>query len=131
MANARALAAALVERGFNIVSGGTDNHLFLLSLIGREITGKDADAALGAAHITVNKNAVPNDPRPPMITSGLRLGTPASTTRGFRRGRDRARSPVGSPIFWMRAARERVIERVRPAGGGAVPAIPGVRRLRP
>ena len=84
VANARAMAAALVERGFNIVSGGTDNHLFLLSLIGREITGKDADAALGAAHITVNKNAVPNDPRPPAITSGLRLGTPASTTRGFR-----------------------------------------------
>src|SRR5579872_4028699 len=83
VANARALAAALVARGFNIVSGGTDDHLFLLSLIGREITGKDADAALGAAHMTVNKNAVPNDPRPPAITSGLRLGTPAATTRGF------------------------------------------------
>src|SRR6185312_15994421 len=81
--NARALAAALVARGFNIVSGGTDDHLFLLSLIGREITGKDADAALGAAFITVNKNAVPNDPRPPMIASGLRFGTPAATTRGF------------------------------------------------
>jgi glycine hydroxymethyltransferase len=78
------MAAELVKRGFNIVSGGTDNHLFLLSLVGREITGKDADAALGRAHITVNKNAVPNDPRPPMIASGLRLGTPASTTRGFR-----------------------------------------------
>jgi glycine hydroxymethyltransferase len=84
LANSRAMAAALVNRGFNIVSGGTDNHLFLLSLVGREITGKDADAALGRAHITVNKNAVPNDPRPPMIASGLRLGTPASTTRGFR-----------------------------------------------
>ena len=84
LANARAMAAELVKRGFNIVSGGTDNHLFLLSLVGREITGKDADAALGRAHITVNKNAVPNDPRPPMIASGLRLGTPASTTRGFR-----------------------------------------------
>jgi glycine hydroxymethyltransferase len=84
LANARAMCDALVKRGFNIVSGGTDNHLFLLSLIGREITGKDADAALGRAHITVNKNAVPNDPRPPMVTSGLRLGTPASTTRGFR-----------------------------------------------
>ena len=90
VANARAMAAALVKRGFNIVSGGTDNHLFLLSLVGREITGKDADAALGRAHITVNKNAVPNDPRPPMITSGLRLGTPASTTRGFSRSRDHA-----------------------------------------
>jgi glycine hydroxymethyltransferase len=84
LANARAMAAELVKRGFNIVSGGTDNHLFLLSLVGREITGKDADAALGRAHITVNKNAVPNDPRPPMIASGLRLGTPASTTRGFK-----------------------------------------------
>ena len=84
LANARAMGDELVRRGFNIVSGGTDNHLFLLSLIGREITGKDADAALGKAHITVNKNAVPNDPRPPMVTSGLRLGTPAATTRGFR-----------------------------------------------
>jgi glycine hydroxymethyltransferase len=84
VSNARAMCDALVKRGFNIVSGGTDNHLFLLSLIGRDITGKDADAALGRAHITVNKNAVPNDPRPPMIASGLRLGTPASTTRGFK-----------------------------------------------
>jgi len=84
VANARAMAAALAQRGYQIVSGGTDNHLFLVSLVGRAITGKDADAALGRAHITVNKNAVPNDPRPPMITSGLRLGTPAATTRGFR-----------------------------------------------
>ncbi len=72
------------ERGFNIVSGGTDNHLFLMSLINRDITGKDADAALGHAFITVNKNAVPNDPRPPTVTSGLRIGTPACTTRGFK-----------------------------------------------
>ena len=77
------MCEVLAARGFTIVSGGTDNHLFLLSLIGRELTGKEADAALGAAHITVNKNAVPNDPRPPMITSGLRIGTPAATTRGF------------------------------------------------
>jgi glycine hydroxymethyltransferase len=84
LANARAMAAALVKRGYKIVSGGTDNHLFLVDLIGREITGKDADAALGRAHITVNKNAVPNDPRSPFVTSGLRLGTPAVTTRGFR-----------------------------------------------
>jgi len=84
VANARAMAAALAQRGYQIVSGGTDNHLFLVSLVGRAITGKDADAALGRAQITVNKNAVPNDPRPPMITSGLRLGTPAATTRGFR-----------------------------------------------
>jgi glycine hydroxymethyltransferase len=84
IANARAMCAVLIERGYNIISGGTDNHLFLLSLVGRAITGKDADAALGLAHITVNKNAVPNDPRPPTITSGLRLGTPAATTRGFK-----------------------------------------------
>jgi glycine hydroxymethyltransferase len=84
LANARAMAARLASRGYQIVSGGTDNHLFLMSLADRSITGKDADAALGRANITVNKNAVPNDPRPPMITSGLRIGTPASTTRGFR-----------------------------------------------
>jgi glycine hydroxymethyltransferase len=81
--NARAMAGALQDRGHRIVSGGTDNHLFLLDLVGRDYTGKDADAALGSAHITVNKNAVPNDPRPPFVTSGLRIGTPAITTRGF------------------------------------------------
>ena len=84
LANARAMAARLTRKGYQIVSGGTDNHLFLLSLVNRNITGKDADAALGRANITVNKNAVPNDPRPPMIASGLRIGTPASTTRGFK-----------------------------------------------
>ena len=83
-ANAALMAKVLTERGYKIVSGGTDNHMFLLDLIGRDITGKDADAALGAAHITVNKNAVPNDPRSPFVTSGVRFGTPAVTTRGFR-----------------------------------------------
>jgi glycine hydroxymethyltransferase len=83
VANARVMAAELSARGYRIVSGGTDNHLFLLDLIGRSYTGKDADAALGRAHITVNRNAVPNDPRPPFITSGLRIGTAAITTRGF------------------------------------------------
>ncbi len=82
--NSRAMADALLKRGFNIVSGGTDNHLFLMDLISKNITGKDADAALHKANITVNKNAVPNDPRPPMVTSGLRIGTPAATTRGFK-----------------------------------------------
>ena len=82
--NARAMADVLVKRGFKIVSGGTDNHLFLLSLVGKELTGSEAEAALGSAHITVNKNAVPYDPRPPMVTSGLRIGTPAITTRGYR-----------------------------------------------
>ena len=86
LANARAMAGALMQRGYKIVSGGTDNHLFLVDLIDKNITGKDADAALGRAHITVNKNAVPNDPRPPFVTSGLRIGTPAATTRGFREG---------------------------------------------
>ncbi len=81
--NARAMAATFIDRGISIVSGGTDNHLMLVDLIGKPYTGKDADAALGAANITVNKNAVPNDPRSPFITSGLRVGTPAITTRGF------------------------------------------------
>ena len=82
--NARAMCARLQQRGYRIVSGGTDNHLFLIDLSDKNITGKDADAALGAAHITVNKNAVPNDPRPPTVTSGIRIGTPAATTRGFK-----------------------------------------------
>jgi glycine hydroxymethyltransferase len=81
--NARAMASRMQKRGYRIVSGGTDNHLFLIDLSDKQITGKDADAALGRAFITVNKNAVPNDPRPPAITSGLRIGTPAGTTRGF------------------------------------------------
>lgn len=81
--NAQAMAAAFIERGIKIVSGGTENHLMLVDLIGKPYTGKDADAALGEANITVNKNAVPNDPRSPFITSGLRVGTPAITTRGF------------------------------------------------
>jgi glycine hydroxymethyltransferase len=84
LANARAMAATFQRRGYKVVSGGTDNHLFLLDLSDKQMTGKDADAALGQAHITVNKNAVPNDPRPPTITSGLRIGSPASTTRGFK-----------------------------------------------
>jgi glycine hydroxymethyltransferase len=83
VANARAMCKVLQGRGHKIVSGGTDNHLFLLDLVERSYTGKDADAALGKAHITVNKNAVPNDPRSPFVTSGLRIGTPAVTTRGF------------------------------------------------
>jgi glycine hydroxymethyltransferase len=81
--NARILAATLMERGYKIVSGGTDNHLMLVDLIAHDLTGKDAEAALGAANITVNKNAVPDDPRSPFVTSGIRLGTPAITTRGF------------------------------------------------
>ncbi len=100
IANARAMTAVLQERGYRIVSGGTDNHLFLLDLIGKDITGKDADAALGRAHITVNKNAVPNDPRPPSISSGLGSVRP-------RRRRADSRSPkcgnypTGSPMCWI------------------------------
>ncbi len=81
--NAKAMAKTFIDRGIKIVSGGTDNHLMLVDLIGKDYTGTDADAALGAANITVNKNAVPNDPRSPFVTSGLRVGTPAITTRGF------------------------------------------------
>ncbi len=93
--NAQAMAKTFIERGINIVSGGTENHLMLVDLIGKPYTGKDADAALGRAHITVNKNAVPNDPRSPFITSGLRVGTPAITTRGFQE------EDVVSLTHWM------------------------------
>ena len=82
--NARAMAAVVKKRGYNIVSGGTDDHLFLIDLVDKKITGKDAEAALGEANITVNKNAVPNDPQSPFVTSGIRVGTPACTTRGFK-----------------------------------------------
>ncbi len=81
--NARAMAEVFVSRGYDVVSGGTDNHLMLVSLIAKGITGKEADAALGRAYITVNKNAVPKDPQSPFVTSGIRVGTPAPTTRGF------------------------------------------------
>ncbi len=84
VANAQAMADSVMARGYDIVSGGTDNHLFLMSLVRQGLTGKEADAALGRAHITVNKNTVPNDPQSPFVTSGLRIGTPAITTRGFK-----------------------------------------------
>ena len=84
LANARAMAETFISRGINVVSGGTDDHLFLVDLIGKEYTGKDADAALGRANITVNKNSVPNDPRSPFVTSGLRIGSPAITSRCFK-----------------------------------------------
>ena len=83
VANAQAMAKVFAERGYKVVSGGTDDHLFLLDLVAKDVTGKDAEDALGRAHITVNKNAVPGDPRSAFVTSGLRIGTPASTTRGF------------------------------------------------
>jgi len=110
--NAKVMAGILADRGYQIISGGTDNHLMLVSLIERGITGKAADAALGRANITVNKNAVPNDPQPPSVTSGLRLGTPAITTRGF--GADETRELAG----WIADIlddidKEEMIERVR------------------
>ena len=110
--NAKAMAAALTERGYPIVSGGTENHLMLVSLIGKGLTGKAADAALGRAYITVNKNSVPNDPQSPFVTSGLRLGTPAITTRGF--GVEETRQLTG----WIAdilddIENEETIERVR------------------
>ncbi len=95
LANARAMAEIFGQRGFPVVSGGTDNHLMLVSLVAKGVTGKAADAALGHAHITVNKNAVPNDPQPPMVTSGIRVGTPAVTTRGF------AEDEVRDVARWM------------------------------
>ena len=93
IANAQIMAETLMSRSYTIVSGGTDNHLFLVDLVDKGLTGKAAEAALGAAHITVNKNAVPNDPQSPFVTSGIRVGTPAMTTRGF--GADEARSVAG------------------------------------
>jgi glycine hydroxymethyltransferase len=85
LANAKTMAATLTKRGLRIVSGGTDSHMFLVDLQPKNVTGKDAEAALGRAHITVNKNAIPNDPQKPMVTSGVRIGSPAMTTRGFRK----------------------------------------------
>ncbi|MEQ1531318.1 MAG: serine hydroxymethyltransferase [Methylococcales bacterium] len=110
--NARAMAKVFMDRGFDVVSGGTDNHLMLVSLIPKGITGKAADAALSKAHITVNKNAVPNDPQSPFVTSGIRVGTPAPTTRGFKE------SEVSDVAHWMcdvmeNLEDETVIEAVR------------------
>ena len=93
--NSRAMAKEFMNLGFKVVSDGTDNHLFLLDLIDKNISGKAADAALGRAHITVNKNAVPNDPRSPFDTSGLRIGSPAITRRGF------GESECASTVRWM------------------------------
>src|SRR5688572_1550903 len=112
LANARAMAARFASRGFKIVSNGTDNHLFLLSLVGRNITGKDAGDALDRANITVNKNAVPNDPRPPTVTSGLRIGTPASTTRGFKEKEIEFVADLVSDVLDAEGASD-VVERVK------------------
>jgi glycine hydroxymethyltransferase len=84
LANARVMAETLVKRGVRVVSGRTESHMFLVDLRAKKVTGKDTENALGQAHITVNKNAIPNDPEKPMVTSGIRVGSPAMTTRGFR-----------------------------------------------
>lgn len=110
--NARAMVEVFLDKGVSIVSGGTDNHLFLVDLIEKGITGKDLDAALGRAHITVNKNAVPNDPQSPFVTSGIRIGTPSVTTRGFKE--DECRQVAG----WIcevidNLGDEALIERIR------------------
>ena len=112
LANAKAMAEVFIERNYKVVSGGTDDHLFLVDFIAQELTGKEVDAALGSAHITVNKNTVPNDPRSPFVTSGIRVGTPAVTTRGFKE--DECRALAG----WMcdiidNLGDESVIDRVR------------------
>jgi len=112
LANARAMAAVFIERGYKVVSGGTDDHLFLVDLIAKGITGKDADASLGRANITVNKNSVPNDPQSPFVTSGIRVGTPAVTTRGFKE------AEVRELAGWMcdildKIGDEAVVERVK------------------
>ena len=112
IANARAMTEVLRQRGYKSVSGGTDNHLFLLNLIDKNITGKEADAALGRAHITVNKNAVPNDPRPPMVTSGLRIGTPAVTTRGMKEAEVKQLSNWIADVLDAKGD-ESVVDRVR------------------
>jgi glycine hydroxymethyltransferase len=128
VSNARAMAAAFIARGYRIVSGGTDNHLFLLDLIAQNVTGKDADAALGAAHITVNKNAVPNDPRPPMITSGLRIGTPAVTTRGFKEAEVVALANLISDLLDNLASRAHLGSADGKGGVSAEPAV--IARVR-
>ena len=112
LANAKAMAEVFISRNYKVVSGGTDDHLFLVDFIAQELTGKEVDAALGSAHITVNKNTVPNDPRSPFVTSGIRVGTPAVTTRGFKE--DECRTLAG----WMcdiidNLGDESVIDRVR------------------
>jgi len=114
--NARAMAATLMERDYKIVSGGTDNHLMLVDLIRQDITGQEAETQLGRANITVNKNAVPSDPRPPRVTSGLRLGTPAITTRGFGLEETRALSAWIADVLDAIAASQdvdAVVERTR------------------
>ncbi len=128
--NAQAMAKTFVSRGYKIVSGGTDNHLMLVDMIGKTITGKDAEAALGKAHITVNKNAVPNDPQKPFVTSGLRIGTPAVTTRGYKEAECVALANWICDVLDA-PSDERVIEAVRENVTSAVQEVSGLWLRRP
>jgi glycine hydroxymethyltransferase len=112
MENAKTMVATLQKRGLRIVSGRTESHMFLVDLRSKSITGKDAEAALGRAHITVNKNAIPNDPEKPMVTSGIRIGTPAMTTRGFGQAEAEKLSHLIADVL-EDASGESTAERVR------------------
>ena len=112
--NSRTMAAVLAKRGVRIVSGGTDSHMFLMDLRSKNVTGKDAEAALGRAHITVNKNAIPNDPQKPMVTSGVRIGSPAMTTRGFRKAEAEEMANLIADVL-DKPADEKNLERVATA----------------
>src|SRR6056297_965054 len=125
--NARAMAEVTMERGYKVVSGGTDNHLFLMDLIDKDITGKDAEEALGRAHITCNKNTVPGEPRSPFVTSGLRIGTPAITTRGF--GVDESKELAGLICDVLDAVGDEAVEaRVREAASALCARHPVYRK---
>ena len=127
VANARAMAEVTMERGYKVVSGGTDNHLFLIDLIDKDITGKDAEESLGRAHITVNKNTVPGEPRSPFVTSGLRIGTPAITTRGF--GVDESKELAGLICDVLDAVGDEAVEaRVREAASALCARHPVYRK---
>jgi glycine hydroxymethyltransferase len=124
--NAQAMAGRLTERGLRIVSGRTESHLMLVDLRAKGITGKAAEAALGQAHITVNKNAIPNDPEKPMVTSGVRLGSPAMTTRGFREDEARQTADLIADVL-EHPQDEAVIARVRDAVSGLTRRFPVYR----
>ena len=129
IANARVLARVLAEeRGLRVVSGRTESHVFLLDLRAKNITGKEAEAALGRAHITVNKNGIPNDPQKPFVTSGIRIGSPAMTTRGFTEIEAEHGRPSGCRYPGCAERRSGGRYRAR-QGGRTVQQVPGLRRL--
>ena len=123
MDNAKAMVRVLTERGVRIVSGRTDCHMFLIDLTKKGITGKDAEAALGRAHMTVNKNAIPNDPQKPAVTSGVRIGTPAMTTRGFKKREAEQLAGLIADVL-DKPADEANLQRVARRGQGALRPFP-------